>query len=421
MQNRPLFGVQEMNKAWRVGLAWNVMAYGDDAISGIAEYSRRFGPFQFVGSRVSGLSDINLKNIHRRTDIHGLLTFDWVEWQDLEDVVWPKGVPIVSAEPNPSKFTRYQVLPDNRGVGRIAADELLDRGVKRFGYCPFWSPRPRIEMGSQQWDAERMEGFCSTVQAASGTMEIYSNPRGSRMSYETEWNGPLATWIKSLPKPVGILAASDLRARHLLLAADASGVRVPEEAAVIGVDNMTWTKLTLPAISSIELDGFGAGYAAMEMLHRLMEAKPVERELVRIPPRRLIRRRSSDMLAIEDADVVAAMRFIAERATEGIKVEQVVEAVAVSRRALERRFRSWLRRSILDEIHAVRMARAKVLLADPSIPMRRVADVSGFKSAKALSTIFRRITGVTPSAYRDSAKSANGEQTIQPWQNTDRE
>jgi LacI family transcriptional regulator len=196
------------------------------------------------------------------------------------------------------------------------------------------------------------------------------------------------------------MAVTDQCARHVLLSADDAGVAVPEEAAIVGVGNEAWSEVALRGLSSVELDGLRAGYVAAEMLHQLMDGKKIKPGVVRIPPRRLVIRRSSSTTAIDDPDVLQAMHFIAERATSGIGVPEVADAVPLSRRSLERRFEQVLGRSIHQEIRAVQVERAKLLLTDETVPLRRVASVAGFGSADAFAAVFRRVVGMTPSAYR---------------------
>jgi LacI family transcriptional regulator len=206
---------------------------------------------------------------------------------------------------------------------------------------------------------------------------------------------------------VGIMAATDTRARHVVLAAAANGIRVPEEVAVIGVNNEKWTEVGARGISSVELDGFRAGYVAMELLHKRMEGQDIPPERIRIPPRRLFTRQSSDIMVPNDPDVALALQFISKHAAAGIGVREVVEAVALSRRSLEHRFQASLNRSIMEIIRIVQIQRTKKLLADEDMPLPRVAKSSGFTSAKSLGQIFHRMTGMTPSAYRAAMQQSN--------------
>ena len=192
-----------------------------------------------------------------------------------------------------------------------------------------------------------------------------------------------------------------------MLAANAIGIRVPEEVAVIGVNNEKWSEDGVPGISSVELDGFRAGYVAMELLHKRMDGQDIPPEKILISPRRLITRQSSDIMISNDPDVALALRFISKHASAGIGVREVVNTVALSRRSLEHRFQASLNRSIMDIIRTVQIQRSKKLLGDEDMPLPRVAKSSGFSSAKSLGQIFHRMTGMTPSAYRAAMQQSS--------------
>jgi LacI family transcriptional regulator len=386
-----------MNEKLRIGLAWNLCPYSEDALKGALKYSHERGPFQFFSTFSNEFDSSRLSREH---DLDGLLVYRTYD-HELTEVDFPADIPIVSCSFIENDVTPHKVLTDNIRVGRWCAEALLGRGLHHLAYCPFvWFHRPRITLASAHWDRQRLAGFDVAARAAGIEPIVYDPPLNDAGCFEHEWAGPLARWVGSLPKPIGIMGANDYRARHLLLAAKVAGVRVPDEMAVIGVDNVTWTQVTDPPISSVVLDGFRVGYVAMEMLHRLIEGRPVAQQIVHVPPRTLIQRTSSDMLAIDDPDVIQAMQYIEDHALRGISVKQVVNAVAVARRGLERRFQHALGRSILDKIRSVQIERAKALLSDGDTPVHCVAEACGFHSAVALSTIFHRITGMTPTAYR---------------------
>jgi LacI family transcriptional regulator len=387
-----------MGRTFRVCLLWQThQSYGSDVLRGIAEYARRYGSFRFLldllGDFPSGLARIG-----KRADIDGIIILR-DRHTALKSVSWPLGVPIVSLEQFDSGITPWRVVSDEHAVGRLVAEELIKRRFTRFAYCPFVNLF-RTAPG-EPWDPARLEGFSHAVRERGGHLSIYQGTSSFWGKLEKEWtDGRLAAWLKSLATPVGIMAVNDLRARHVLLSAAEAGLRVPEEIAVIGVGNEQWADMAFPGLSSVELDGFAAGYAAARMLHQLIEGKTVAQQVVRIPPRRLITRRSSDSLAISDPDVVTAIRYIAENAHQRIEVRHVVDAVPVSRRMLERRFRRAVDRSIQKEIRLAHIERAKMLLADGSLSLSEVARMSGFDSAKSMGEIFQHATGKPPRAYR---------------------
>jgi LacI family transcriptional regulator len=390
-----------MKKIWQVGLAvFSQYRYCDDVLRGVDEYNREHGPFHFMFDH-SG--DIDFQTNSERKDIDGIIVR-----QPCGDRSFSPGNslarrPVVSVEGEESQISPWQVLPDDKAVGEMVAEEFLERAFKHFAYCTYYGVRGIIG----QWDQKRLNGFLAAVSAVCPAPSVYRTDVSEWGQCQSDRTGPLAQWLLALPKPVGIMAASDQRARHVVLAAEANGIRVPEEVAVIGVNNEKWTEIGGRGISSVELDGVRAGYVAMELLHKRMEGQDIPPERIRIPPRRLFTRQSSDIMVSNDPDVSLALQFISKHATAGIGVREVVAAVALSRRSLEHRFQASLNRSIMEIIRSVQIQRSKKLLGDEDMPLPRVAKSSGFTTAKSLGQIFHRMTGMTPSAYRAAMQQSN--------------
>jgi LacI family transcriptional regulator len=197
------------------------------------------------------------------------------------------------------------------------------------------------------------------------------------------------------------MACNDIRAWQVLRACRELGRSVPEEIAVLGADNdEAWCLLAHPPLSSVAIAAEQIGYMAGAKLARRLAGRRVRR-LTAVPPLRIVSRRSSDTLAIGDPTVVEAVRFIREHTDRPIGIGNVVEAVAVSRRALERAFRKALGRSPATEIRQAHLRRAKDLLASTELNIEEVARLSGFSGSKHLATIFRQDTGMTATRYRD--------------------
>lgn len=386
----------------RIALVWQpTRLSGWDAIRGIADYAERFGPWRMLFSQIK---DFDPEAPGGFSEFAGFLIFRDFEigWQNVR---WPADIPIVSVEHPRSVITPYQVMPDYYATGRLVAEEFLNREYRRLAYCP----RTDLNSGLPRdaWDREQCAGFSDAVRKADAQLLEYPRVPAEWLRSEHERPSPeLAEWYKTLHRPAAIMAATDVRARHVLLTAEATGMRVPEDIAVVGVDNEPWTAIAFPGLSSVELDDYRAGYLGAQMLDQLMSGKRVDEKIIRVPPRRLVTRRSSDALAIDDPDVVNAVRFIGENASQPIEVRHVVEAVLISRRALERRFQQALNRTIQEEIRMARIGRAKMLLADEAIPLEQVAQMAGFVSAGALVAMFRRMTGTTPTAYRAAVNGA---------------
>jgi LacI family transcriptional regulator len=220
----------------------------------------------------------------------------------------------------------------------------------------------------------------------------------SRWDLEIEHIGK---WLNDLPKPIGIMACNDARALHLLNACHQTGILVPEEVAVVGVDNEEiFCELCNPALSSVAPDAKRIGYQAAELLDQLMSGQSPPSRRILIDPLHVVTRRSSDTLAIKDRSVATALRFINEQALHGCTVTNVVNFVRVSRSFLERRFRQYLKRSPQAEIRRVQVSRIKQLLTETDFTLERISELSGFEHPEYMSVVFKRLIGQTPGQYR---------------------
>ena len=212
-------------------------------------------------------------------------------------------------------------------------------------------------------------------------------------------------WLRQLVKPVAILCCEDAPARYLADVCSQIGLRVPEDVALLGVgnDDLDCT-LTQPTLSSIAVPTERIGFEAAALLDRLMAGEADTPGPLLLPPLHVITRHSTDLTAVDDEAVQAALRHIRQHSHEDLSVDQVARAIAVGRRLLERRFRSVLGRSVLEEINRVRVERAKDLLANTHLPIATVAQRSGFATTRRLDVVFARHAGLCPRAYRHQSQ-----------------
>ncbi len=285
---------------------------------------------------------------------------------------------------------------DNRPIARLAYEHLVQCGMRTFAFCG--SPR-----GENPPQDLRREYFVQLVESNGQKCDVFLGQtiRGRKYSWEREQEG-MAHWIKSLPKPVGVMASNDDRGHQLLDACRRAGVSVPDEAAVIGVDNdSNLCNLCTPPLSSIDTNPSRVGYEAAALLMRMINGEKAPREpvLLRIP-RGLVRRQSTDVLAVDDPDVVKALRYIREHACDGISVSDVISQTNHSPSTLERRLKALLGRSVKSEISRVRLERVKLLLQESNLKIRQIAERTGFAEAKYLCQVFNASEGMTPTNYR---------------------
>ncbi len=317
------------------------------------------------------------------------------------------GVPTVDLNDQVRGLGLPQIHSDHAAIARLAADHLMDRGFRHFAYFGF----PVVE-----WSVRRQEAFRRHVTDAGH--QFHEGLPARRVSWshqQASWEAEMekvADWVKKLPKPLGVMAGNDIRGIQMLDACRQAGVAVPEEAAVVGVDNEELVcLLAYPPLSSVIPDAYRIGYEAAALLDRMMNGVRAAEPLRTIPPLRVAIRQSSDVTAIADPCVASAMQFIREHACDGIGVDDVVEYLTMSRSVLQRSFRNELGHTILTAITAIRMQRVKQLLTETDLSLYEIADRTGYAYAEYLSTTFKRQTGQSPSAYRRKFKRRPGQST----------
>ena len=301
----------------------------------------------------------------------------------------------------------------DEAIARLAADHLIERGFRRLAFYGY--PRTRII----RWSEERARAFQKRAHESGISCSIYTGRHGTARKW-TELQRGLTAWVDSLEKPVGLMACNDVRARHVLEACRALGVRVPEDVAVIGVDNDEMIcDLTDPPLSSIEQGARRMGYEAATLLDQLMDGKKPPQLRFVVEPVGVIARRSTDILAIEDPDVATAVHYIRKHACERILVSDVVNQVGVSRSTLKTRFKAAMGRTVHAEIQHVQLERAKQLIADTDLPLKQIAVQAGFQYVQYLTKLFRRRVGQTPARFRRQRVQGPGIGPAAPRQPTE--
>ena len=330
---------------------------------------------------------------------------------DLRDRAWARGLrklglPVVNVGHAIPLPTVPRVGPDETAAGALAAEHLWDTGLRDFAV---------FGAGRELFARERERGFVAAVRARGGRVHTGAGARPAGRGRPTDDD---CDWVRSLPTPIGVFACSDFTALRLTQACRAAAVRIPEDVAVVSMDNdALFCESANPPLSSVDNPGERIGFAAAELLDGLMTktgggpgsrgrlgrgvAAVVEPVLVRPPF--VVTRRSSDVVAVGDPEVAAAVRFIRENAHRPLGVAAVVRARNVSRRWLERRFRELLGRSPLQEVRRARIERVKDLLRSTDLPIAQVAARCGFASAANLSAMFRKEAGTTPARFRAGA------------------
>lgn len=293
------------------------------------------------------------------------------------------------------------VVHDNQAEAALAMAHFQERGLSRVAFCRF--PLPYGDHGREQPFVQAAgDGriMCHRFQPSADARP------GS--DYERQQQS-LAAWLASLPTPIGVWAANDLRGQHVLEACKLADLRVPEDVAVLGEgDDELLCELCDPPLSSIAMPVERLGYDAAAALDRLIAGEAVG-EIVPMQPLGIVTRQSTDVVAVDDPDVAAAVRFIREHVSDpAVNVDAVLEHVMVSRSTLDRRFRETLGRTVHEQIEQARLRRAQELLRLGGLKMEDIAARSGYTNARRLAEHFRRSLGQSPSQWREGGGGPEG-------------
>jgi len=372
--------------------------YGREVLKGIVRYARLHGPWAFYmtpGDFVQSLPQME--------EWGGTGIIARIETPQVAKAILATKLPVIALDlpeslTSPgSPWSRVcQLQTDSAGAMRLAITHLLEKGLRHFGF---------VGIAGKVWSDRRQAAFAEQLTAAKYDPHIYPSARGHRLPWSRE-QAVMARWLASLPQPIGIVACNDDRGREVLAACRQARLRVPEDVAVIGVDNdELLCDVSDPPLSSVAFNAERAGFEAAALLYQLMTGR------IKKPPRLMatalgvVPRRSTEVVLHDDPEVAAALRFIHDNAGRPIRVYDVVANLCDARRTLEIRFRQALGRSIHAEIERTRIERAKRLLLETDLPLPKVAKECGFGSPSYLAAVFKRNQGVTPIKYRATHRS----------------
>jgi LacI family transcriptional regulator len=317
-------------------------------------------------------------------------------------VVARRGLPVVDVV----GVLRYKRVPlvhtNDQSVGRLGAEHLLERGFRSLGFC---------EYQGEFWSQHRREGFVNTLKDNGVDCHIYAmrlpGPGWSGPESWEQQQRELTAWLTALPKPVGVMATNDLMGQQLLEACQRARIKVPEEVAVVGADDdEPICRIASPPLSSVIINDHQRGYEAAALLDRMMNGASPPKDPIYVEPAGVRTRASTDFMAIDDIEIVKALRILRENACSGISVKEVVDRVPLSRSVLERRFRKFVGRSVNDELVRLRINRAIELLSETELALKAVAQRAGFGSQSYMTAVFQSKIGKTPGSFRRTAAQA---------------
>lgn len=323
-------------------------------------------------------------------------------------------IPIVGVGGGYGWYDADSVIPyiytDNQAIGRLGAEHLLGCGFEHLAFHGY----PRT--ATSGWSEERARAFAAAAAKAGRRCDVFTSCHGTACRWE-ELQQELGAWIGRLPKPVGLMACNDVRARHVLEACRTLGLRVPHDVAVLGVDNDEMIcELTDPPLSSIDQAARRIGYEAAATLDRLIKSaaeSPTTRgqprksrrgaadpQRIVVPPIGVVARASTDTLATSDPAVVETLHSLRRAPSIKPAIESLAAAVGLSRASLESRFKAAVGRSIHEEHIRLRLTATRRLITGSDLPLKTVAARAGFPSVQYMTTFLRRHTGLTPARMR---------------------
>lgn len=361
---------------------------GRDLLSGAERYISSFARWE-----VATLAPNYLKE-HFSRELRGLnlQQFDgfFVCYTDnLSSILSIQKPKIIHHTPKERLADASLIVTHSSRIGQQAAAYFISLGFKNFAYCGF----DRI-----LWSEERLKSYRAALQE-NGFAQVacfMNTPTQNKEDSQRK----LTTWLKGLPKPVCVFACNDDRAIYILEACKRAAINIPEEVAVLGVDNDELVcNLSSPPLSSMALNFENAGFQAARHLDRLMDGDG-ENTILEVEPVEIVRRKSTDIFAVEDKELVAAMVFIRTHYHRPIQVADVVRATSVSRRELEYRFKSEFKKTIKDELNRLRIEHIKKQLSRSREPIYRIANTLEFTDPEHFSRYFTNLTGISPSEFR---------------------
>lgn len=365
-------------------------------LSGIARYSALHGRWTFYRQLPSYLTT------SRQLDLDDLRA-----WKpngvmcpvSQAGVMSQLGVPMIVFDSASTQEELPMIITDDAAVGHLAAEHLMNQGNRHFAFCGF---------DAMAWSNRRRDAYCQALEEAGWKAEVYigSKRQISQPKEETR----IANWLRSLPKPVGVFCCNDDRAAIVTEIALGLGCQLPDEISIMGADDDGMIcELINPPLTSVRIMSKQAGYEAAALLDDLMQRKQkMGRQRVVAPVSGVNVRHSTDMLMIKNPVVRRALRFIRDNANRQIQVRDVVSATGLNHRTLNAHFHAELGTSIGKHLSQARVDVISKLLIDTDMRIQEIAHMVGHEDDRHFARYFKRMTGVTPKAYRKKMSTPPG-------------
>lgn len=360
--------------------------FGRQLLIGIARYSSNNGLWSFYKEQTGLKSSIPRLRSWKPDGIimrNSMITKELLAMKvptiiALHDSTVPPNMPVIKT--------------DSFSISKMASEHLISKGYKNFAFCGF---------DNYEWSNQRKIFFSQFIEESGSKAFLYHSKKKNKTHDWKIEQLQVINWIKSLPKPVGIMACNDDRGQHILEVCKLIGLKVPDDVAVIGVDNdpMICT-IGNPPLTSVALNIELAGYETAKLLDRLMSGEKMKGQQIIVSPTFVVQRQSTDNLAIDDADIVNAVRFIKENAAKKINVDQIVNSTSVGRRVLERKFKKYIHKSICSELRHVRIEMISKMLIETDLPISEIVSQFSFSDMEHISRYFRKEKGMGLTQFR---------------------
>jgi len=319
---------------------------------------------------------------------------------EMLQVIRRKNVPVVDVLGNVSETGFVCVKSDNTAISNLVFDHFYERGFKSYGF---------LGVEGERWSQEREVAFRNRIAEARC---VYSPKMVSHfLKQHCSWNdylGGLSAWLMVLPKPAAVFVCSDQFAPDLAAACSSAKLKIPEDIAILGVDNdPAFCEVVYPPLSSVDANHVQVGYSAASVLGEMLKGRIPEASEILVPPLEVVSRRSSDAFALQDEGLRRAMIAIRDHACEGIGVDEISKIAGYSRSVLQRKFRTQLSRTVHDAILSTKLLKARELLSLTRLPLIEVAVRSGFNHQEYLHHVFKARLGLTPGEYRKRHRASS--------------
>ncbi len=386
---------QNVPKRYRITLLFNAnKVYDREVIKGIGEYLQATQCDWDVFLEEDFLT--RLENIKHWMGDGVIADMDNPE---IEAFLRELNIPVVGVGGSYRNTEDYPPFPyvatDNYQLVNQAFEHLRGKGIESFAFYSL------PQSSAKRWAHEREMAFLDIVQKAGYKAVVYRGNETSPMSWQYDMNR-LADWLQKLPSATGVIAVTDARARHILQVCEHVNLLVPDKIAVIGIDNEELTQyFSRVSLSSVGQGCKKMGFEAAKLLHKCLKQQTPSASHIVVEPSGVFARQSSDFHALRDPYVIQAMHYIRLNACRGIKVDQVLMAVGISRSNMEQRFKDERGHSIHQEIHNSKLNRACQLLDSTSLPIAEIAELCGYPSLQYMYTVFKKNFDTTPKEYRN--------------------